>query len=186
MAKGLFRNGMESKFANLAKERNILIYDLEKTEDYRREIIIEFFKGFLAQISKNDITDPSELKNFPEMLDKNINEEYEFMKAGLEKAKESWKIGNLEYFEVYNQRGVPLGFPKEQSHLVLLYEHQIRQARNEEMAKKLMVLIKDGKIPLGAIGARHTVGAGFIHMPKAYSVLRYLEDAGCKVTRLSD
>lgn len=187
-SKGLSRNGMESKLANLAKGQNFLIYDLENTEAYQRKRIQDFFKeGILWMLTKKEIADPSLWKGLPAKLDEMANHEYLEMKAGLEKAGtyENWKIGNLEYFEIYNRRGVPRGFRKEQSKEQLSDDHRIRKERNREMAEKLMVLIKEGKTPFAAIGARHTVGAGFKHMQGAFSVLEYLKEAGCKITRIS-
>lgn len=189
------RNGMESKLSNLSKERNLSIYNLENTEEMQREGVEKIFNDSLAELSKCEIAncEPTKLNTVIKMMeayfkqkDEEINEHYQFMKEGFEKlgVLENWKTGNLEFFEIYNQRGVPHGFPQEQSYSQLISEQLERQSRNRVMAGKLLALIKDGKLPFAAIGARHTVGAGFLR--NSGSVIQYLKEAGCKVTRISD
>lgn len=192
----MYDNGMEPKFQSLAKERNLLIYDLEKLEGaidrYRENIqnnVREYFQEGIGKIlQKRPKLDSSKLESFSQMFDEKVVEsskEFE-KKFANEGVFENWKMGNLEYFETYNQTGAPPGFPPVQTDNELSNEHHERMERNEEMAENYLELIKDGKLPFGLVGARHTVGAGFKHRPGQFSMLSYLERKGCKITRIFD
>jgi len=123
-------------------------------------------------------------------LDEKLSEKNPEIAAAYEKYGflENWKTGDLEYFEIYNRRGVPPGSGGKADYGSLYIEQKQRSLRNEVMAEKLLVLIKEGKLPFAAVGVRHTVNSGeFPKRPiEVNSVFEYLLYAGCKITRVSD
>lgn len=192
----IYDSGMEPKFISLAQERNHPVHDLENLENVieknkenlKKEIECFFQDGIGKTFQKITELDESKVNGFSKSIDEKLIEEQKKLKDILEKACifENWKNGNLDYFEIYNQTGVPPGYPQESSRDDLSLEHHERLDRNEEMAKKILELILSDEVPFSIVGVRHTVGAGFAHRPGKFSVLSYLTNSGCKITRIHD
>jgi uncharacterized protein YbaP (TraB family) len=189
-SKEAWYGGMEHMFIPMAKERSLEIYDLEKIDtivNKHSEKVIDGIRSAYESIKDLVNIDSEKLKQvLPEILKKKQQEalqEHLMRKNKVQQVFENWKAGNLNFFERLNQKEDldPESIPNAKT--LAIWKNE-RMDRNFEMQETLTRLIREDKRPFAIIGTRHTVGAGFSHLPGSFSVIKYLESAGLKITRM--